>query len=366
MINRIDLLLKKFNGRQGDAFFISDESNVTYLTGFTGEAAYAIISAAGSVVMTDGRYDEQARSECKLNPADIEVCKWFNPVRPDPETILHYLEKFKVKRLMFNDADLSVRKYNTIKNAISSSKLEIEIWPLAGEVEKLRVIKDENEIEYIKKACHIADKALEIVVDKIKEGVTELEIVAMLEYNMKMLGAENISFDTIVLSGKKTSSPHGKPSDKKLEKGDFLQLDFGALYKGYHSDMSRTFIIGEACEKQIKLYEMMLKATIDSTDVLKDGISAKLSDDVVRSVISDEYIECYYPGLGHGVGLDVHEGPSLRNNSEDIIKENNVVTIEPGVYIPGWGGMRIEDTILVTKDGYEVLTKFPRDLRVLV
>lgn len=365
MKNRIQLLLENMKAEKKDAFFISDESNITYLTGFTGEAAYAIISLSGCVLMTDGRYDEQARNECKLNPENIEVAKWFNPKRPDPETISFYLKKFDIEKLMYNDSSLSVRKFNTIKKTIENSGLNIELWPITGEVEKLRAVKDELEIEYIRKACQIADKALEQLTGKIKVGVSELELVANLEYNMKMLGAENISFDTIILSGDKTSSPHGKPSDKRLEKGDFLQIDFGALYKGYHSDMSRTFIIGEASERQIELYNMMLEATVKSTEILKPGITAKVPDDVVRTIITDEYIESYYPGLGHGVGLDVHEGPSLSQSTKDLIEENNVVTIEPGVYVPGWGGMRIEDTILVTKDGYEVLSKFPRELMVL-
>ena len=362
MENRIKILFKNFKLESGDAFFVSDESNVTYLTGFTGEAAYAIISPSGSVLMTDGRYDQQASAECHK---DIIVTKWLNPTRPDPKTIAFYLEKFKIKRLMFNDKSLSFRNYDNFKKNFETSNLDIELWPISGEIEKLREIKNLEEIALIRKACEIADKALELTLDSVKVGVTELQVVATLEYNLKMCGADNISFDTMVLSGNKTALPHGKPSNKKLEDGDFLQFDFGALYKGYHSDMSRTFFVGSVSEKQKKLYEMMLKATVDATDVLKDGITAKYPDDIVRNIISDEYLEYYYPGLGHGVGLDIHEAPSMSATTKDNIKENMIVTIEPGVYVPNWGGMRIEDTILVTKNAYEVLTKFPRELRIL-
>lgn len=362
MKNRIEMLFENFNIQLGDAFFVSDESNVTYLTGFTGEAAYAIISPSGCVLMTDGRYDQQAIGECHEN---IIVTKWLNPTRPDPKTIAVYLEKFKIKRLMFNDKNLSFRNYDIFKKSFGALDLNIELWPISGEIEKLREIKNLEEINFIKKACEIADKALELTLDSVKVGVTELQVVATLEYNLKMCGADNISFDTMVLSGEKTALPHGKPSNKKLEDGDFLQFDFGALYKGYHSDMSRTFFVGSVSEKQKHLYEMMLKATVDATNVLKDGIAAKYPDDIVRKVISDEYLKYYYPGLGHGVGLDIHEAPSMNTTTKDNIKENMIVTIEPGVYIPNWGGMRIEDTILVTKTGYEVLTKFPRELRIL-
>lgn len=359
-MERIKKLLE--NVEPGYGYFVSDESNVKYLSGFMGEAAYLVVSHEGTVLMTDGRYDEQARNECF---EEVEVCKWFNPTRPDPETVYHYVHKYKVQNLMFNDSNLSVRIFNNLDKYFQSKDDSIKMWPVSGDIEKLRMVKDDHEINCLKKACAIADQALHNLLPDIKAGVSELELVGKLEYHMKSLGAENISFDTIILSGKKTSYPHGKPSDKALEVGDFLQVDFGALYKGYHSDMSRTFIIGQASDKQVAFYDMMLKATVDSIDALKPGISCKIPDDVVRSVIDADHLEYYYPGLGHGVGLYVHEGPNLRNNSQDVLAKNHVVTVEPGVYIPGWGGMRIEDTVLITQDGYEVLSKFPRKLMVL-
>lgn len=362
MKNRIKKLFKAQQIEDNMGVFVSNESNVTYMSGFTGEASFLILSKNGHVLMTDGRYDEQARLECG---DEFEVTKWHNPRRPDPETIIHYLKQFKIERLIFNDHDLSFRNYDHLTKALNAANLEVELVPLSGIIESIRSIKEPEEIACLRIACDIADEALKKTVPFIKEGVTELEVVAELEYHLKMSGAENLSFDTIVLSGTKTSFPHGKPSDKKLEKGDFLQLDFGAVHKGYHSDMSRTFIIGEATEKQKSLYQMMLRATLESTDVLRDGISAKVPDAKVREIISEEYIDYYYPGLGHGVGLDVHEEPSMSQTSKQEILAGQVVTIEPGVYVPNWGGMRIEDTILVTRDGYEVLTKYPRVLEVL-
>lgn len=363
MNDKIEVLLKSIDS--GSAMLVTNESNVSYLTGFTGEASYLIVSNEKSIFITDGRYYEQAIKECKNSTSEIIVTKWHGNKKPDYDTIVYYLNELKIKKMMFNDTEVSFRNYTVLKNTLSSKNMSVELWPISGLIENLRTIKTDEEIKYIRKACEIADKALEMLLSDIKIGVSELELVAKLEYNLKISGADNISFDTIILSGTKTSLPHGKPSSKKLEKGDFLQFDFGALYKGYHSDMSRTFIINEATDEQINLYEMMYKATTESTEILKSGIFAKLPDDIVRNIISEEYLKYYYPGLGHGVGLDIHEVPFLSQSSSFELKTRNIITIEPGVYIPNWGGMRIEDTILIKEDGYEVLTKFPRKLMIL-
>lgn len=361
MKHRINKFFESVSINENEGYFVSDESNVTYLSGFSGEASYLILSTKGQVLMTDGRYDAQAIEECP----NFEVTKWHNPTRPDPDTIIHYIKAYGLEKLYFNENSLTFKQFKQLDNAIKHHQMNVELIPISGLVNKLREVKEDIEIEHIKHACKIADRALESLIPHIKIGVSELELVAHLECYMKIYGAENISFDTIILSGIKTSMPHGKPSDKKLESGDFLQIDFGAVYKGYHSDTSRTFIIGEASQEQVELYNMLLKATLESTGVLKNGITAKVPDDTVRQVLSQEALKDYYPGLGHGVGLDVHEGPSMSQTSKDMIRTHNVVTIEPGVYVPGWGGMRIEDTILVTEDGYEVLTHFPRELQVL-
>ncbi len=356
---RIEKLFESIN--EHEAYLISNESNVTYMSGFTGEASYLILSEKGNALLTDGRYDEQARNECP----DFEVTKWHNPRRPDPDTFIHYLKKYDIKKLKFNQNSMTFSQYTSLSNALKHHELEIELIPMSGEVEAIRIVKEDEEIKNLRIACDIADKALESLIPYIKVGVSELELVGQLEYFMKKYGAENISFDTIMLSGTKTALPHGKPSAKVLEVGDFLQIDFGALYKGYHSDMSRTFIIGEASQKQKDIYQMMLDATIAGIEALKGGITAKEPDTAVREVITSEYIDYYYPGLGHGVGLDVHEAPSMSQTSKDMIETGHVVTIEPGVYLPGYGGMRIEDTLLVTETGYEILTKFPRELQIL-
>lgn len=341
-------------------YLVTNESNVTYMSGFTGEAAWLLLSKDCRLLMTDGRYDEQASQECP----DFEVIKWLDNKRYSPNTLASYLKKHQIKTLVFNGNDLSYQVYEAFQKYFKDHALVIEMESETGVIEQLRAVKDEEEISKIKKACQIADQALEATIEMIKPGVSELEIVASLEYHMKMLGAENISFDTIVLSGLKTSLPHGKPSQKKLEKGDFLQLDFGALYKGYHSDMSRTFIIGEASDEQVKIYEMMKKATQAGIEALAEGVSVKAADQAVRELLGT-YEKYYYPGLGHGVGLDVHELPYIGQSSKDQFEIGQVVTIEPGIYIPGYGGMRIEDTVVIREEGYEILTHYPRELQIL-
>ncbi|MBN2796588.1 MAG: aminopeptidase P family protein [Clostridia bacterium] len=362
MLNRIETLFDKWSIQDTEGIFVVNESNVTYMSGFTGEAAYLILSKKGNVLMTDGRYEEQGRSECGDH---FEVTKWHQQKRPDPATILHYLEKFSIKTLYFNEHALTVYHFQTLKKYFEEHHFEIEMKAFKSPLSEMRSVKSKSEIALLRKACQISDLALEKTVPHIKAGMTELEVVALLEYNLKMEGAENLSFDSIVLSGKKTSLPHGKPSDKILEPGDFLQLDFGALYKGYHADMSRTFVISVASEEQIKLYENMLEATLKGTESLRPNILGSVPDQVVRETIKAEYLEYYYPGLGHGVGLDVHEDPNLSQTSIHTLKANQVVTVEPGVYIPNWGGMRIEDTVLITETGYEVLTHYPRHLQIL-
>lgn len=353
---KIEALLKNIDRKCG--LLVSDVTNMRYMSDFSGEASYLVIGHQGQALLTDQRYDAQAREE-----TDFDVDVWMNNQRPDPETILKYCKKYGIEKLMFNDASLSFRHYDQL-NKYFNFHSDITLHPMSGLIEPLRLVKSDYEVECIRKACQIADEALHKTTDMIKVGVSELEIVATLEYHMKCLGAENISFDTIVLSGEKTAYPHGKPSQKKLESGDFLQIDFGALYKGYHSDMSRTFIIGAVSKEKENLYQLMLTSTNQAIEAIKDGVAASYIDQVARMGLG-EFETYYYPGLGHGVGMDIHELPFLSHNSEEILKTNEVITIEPGVYIPGFGGMRIEDTVLVTENGYEILTLFPKHMMIL-
>jgi len=357
-MNRIHKLIEKMSAAGIDGYLITSESNVTYLSGFTGDSSTLLVSPKGCVFFTDGRYTEQAEMECHK---DIKVIKWLENKRNGIESYGKFVSDLAITSLGIEGDYINFTLYSRLNQGLDG----VEMKSVTGLVETLRMVKDQDEINALRTASEISDKALELTVPYIKAGVTEMELIARLEYNLKMNGAEGLSFDSMILSGTKTSLLHGNPDSKQLEKGDFVLFDFGALYKGYHADMSRTFVIGHADEKQKELYEIIKRAEMESIQTLKAGITGKVPDDKVRSIIPEKYIEYYYPGLGHGVGLQVHEDPFLGATSEFVLEEGMTVTVEPGIYIPGYGGLRIEDTVLVKKDSYEIFNKFPRELTVL-
>jgi Xaa-Pro aminopeptidase len=357
-MTRISGLLQILKEKEIDGLFTSSVANITYLTGFTGDSSRLFVSKERCVLMTDGRYTEQAGNEC---PPEVEVFKWIDNKRYAEETYQHIINVPYIKKLGIEGNILTVVEYDILKNSLTG----IELVSINGVVEKLRQLKEDYEIECLHTACAISDKALEDTIPFIKEGVSELALAARLEYHLKTNGAENLSFDTLIISGSRSSLLHGKPSNKKLEQGDLVLFDFGALYKGYHADISRTFILGKASEQQKEVYSIIQRAQMEAVNSLKPDISSLIPDQMVRSIIPDKYIEYYYPGLGHGVGLQIHEEPFLGKDHDDILRKNMTITIEPGVYIPEWGGIRIEDTVVITENGTKSLTCFPRELQIL-
>ena len=353
-MNRINKLIASFDELGIDGMLIISVPNITYLTGFTGDASRLIVSKNGCAFLTDGRYTEQADNEVHEG---IEVFKWINDNRYGAETYQKLIDHYEISTLGFESDIMTHAIYQKFQDEV-----KVELKSTSGLIEQQRMIKDEQEIELLKEACRLSDRALELTFPHIKPGVTERELAARLEFNMKMEGADDISFETIILAGKRTSLLHGNPGDIKLQNGDLVQFDFGALFRGYHADMSRAFVVGKASDEQKAFYKMMQKAEMEAIKVLKDGEAGNLTDQVVRNIIPDNFIDHYYPGLGHGVGLEIHEQPFMKNTSDFTLKSGMVVTIEPGVYVPEWGGMRIEDTVLVTDEGYEMLTHFSRDL----
>ena len=353
-MNRIEELRKVLSQYNIDALFVKSESNITYLSGFTGGSSRLIISSDDAVLITDGRYLEQALKECS---EDISVVSWLNDERYSHKTYGHVLRNLCAINLGFQSNELTFSEYTEL------NKLErIELNPLSGIVEPLRQIKSVEEIKKLRTACEISDKALNDTLKIINPGISELELTAELEYNLKINGAENISFDTIVLFGERTSLLHGKPSGRKLEAGDIILFDFGALYQGYHADISRVMMCAKANSKQREMYNIVDKIGINAMNELKSGISAKTIATKTFELIPKEYQKFFYPGMGHGVGLQIHENPFIKYDSEDMILKNMVLTIEPGLYIPGWGGMRIEDTVLITENSCEPLNQFDRRL----
>ncbi|MBI9058316.1 MAG: aminopeptidase P family protein [Labilibaculum sp.] len=349
-MERIQKTLQLLEEQDIYALLVTSESNVTYLSGFTGDSSRLFIANQSCYLITDPRYIEQAKNECHK---DIIVFEWINDKRYNSSTYDFLIKLLKIKNIGFESNHITFQEYSEINgNKVPTQNL----------VEQIRLIKSKDEIENLRKASQISDKALENTLSSIKEGVTEIDIVAELEYNLKKCGADNLSFETMVLSGKRTSLLHGKPSQKRIEKGDLILFDFGALYNGYHADISRSFVLGQANDQQRKIYDCINNAGKLAINSIKEGVEGKEIAEMVRKQIPSEYLEYYYPGIGHGVGLDIHENPFIKDDASFTFQSGMVITMEPGIYIPEWGGLRIEDTLLVTKNGCEPLNLFERNL----
>ena len=357
-MKRVEKLREIIKRESLDGIFLKKKSNVNYISRFPDEGAYVLITLKNNFLFTDGRFIELAKDKAK----GFTVIDWTKYNRNLSKAIIDICNEEEVKNLAFEKDTVTVDFYENLLK--ESNKLNLKLIPKSGLVEELRYIKDEEEIAYIEKACEIGDKSLEQLLKDIKVGVSENDLVGKLEYYIRMNGGQGVGFETILISGKKTSLPHGKPSEKLIENRDFITIDFGVLYKGYTSDMTRTFIVGEPSEKQKHIYNLVKEGQQVGLNTLKAGVSAKEPDDNIRKIIK-EYEKYYYAGIGHGVGLELHEEPFLGNYGNRILEENSVITMEPGLYIPDFGGVRIEDTVVITKEGYKKLTKFPKELMIL-
>ncbi|SHK12378.1 M24 family metallopeptidase [Tepidibacter formicigenes] len=350
MNNRIKKLKEEMKNRDLDAVLIYKPENRRYISGFTGTAGYVLITEDKSIFFTDFRYIQQAASQCK----GFEILEIS---RNKPVT--EYLENMNIKNLGFEDDYMDFSTYSKFTDELKN----IKFIPLKGLMLSLRVVKDEDEINTIAKAASIADEAFKHILTYIKPGISEKDIALELEYFMKKKGATGLSFESIVASGKRSSLPHGVASDKLIEKGDFLTLDFGCIYNGYCSDMTRTIVIGKASDEQKNIYEIVLNAQIKALEAVKPGITGCELDKIARDIITDAgYGDKFGHGLGHGVGLEVHEMPHVNSLGTNPLLPGMVITDEPGIYIPDFGGVRIEDLVVVTKDGYKVLSNSPKEL----
>lgn len=357
-MNRINTIRETMMRKGTEALLITNTSNVTYLSGFKGDSSYLFVMAGQCYLLTDPRYTEQSASECY---EDVEVMLWIDDDRYSPKTYNALIEKHNIKSLAFESDHLSHAEFNHIQKEISVSNLV----PVTGWVEDQRQVKDESEIEILTRACQISDKALELTLPFIKPGISEIELTARLEYNLKTNGADDLSFKSIVLTGARTSLLHGMPGDTKIQSGDLVLFDFGAELNGYHADMSRVFAVGKPSVELSQLYDVAFNIHKVGVESILEGVTGDDIAKVIRKNIPDKFMPYFYPGIGHGVGLDIHEQPFIKNNATFIFKTGMVVTVEPGIYIPGLGGARIEDTVVVTKDSVKSLTHFPRELMVL-
>ncbi len=353
MQNKFSEIIKSKN----DCVIITSPQNRRYFTSFNSSDGFLVITSDETIFFTDSRYIEAAQSQ-------ITACKSVLLKRVS-ETIVPYLKEKNIENIYLETERLTVAELNSLKKVFDFCKVEAK--EVVDEiVNKLRSVKTEKEIEYIKKAQQIAEDAFSHILKFIKVGVTEKEIALELDFYMLSHSAEAVSFETIAVSGKNSSMPHGVPTDKKIENGDFITMDFGAVYNGYHSDMTRTVIVGKPTEKQKEVYETVLKAQKASLTVLKNGITGVEADKVARDIIDAKgYKENFGHGLGHGVGVEIHESPNLSPYSKAILETGNVVTVEPGIYIPDEFGVRIEDMALITENGYINLTNCEKELIIL-
>lgn len=347
---KVEEILQKNNL---DGVLISNGKNMYYVSGFAGETGYVYISSKRHVVITDFRYTIQAEIEAE----GYEIITIGNGGYE--EAINDILKVDGINKLGFESEDMLFATYNKLKDKL----VVAEFLPLADDITRLRRIKTPKELEYIKKAEAIGDTVFTEILDFIKPGMTELEIAARIEYLLKVNGGTTTSFPAIVASGVNSSMPHAVPSQKKIEMGDFLTMDFGCVYNGYCSDMTRTIVIGKASDKQKEVYNTVLKAQMAVLDVIKAGFKGKELDKIARDIIYGAgYEGCFGHGLGHSVGLAIHEGPRLSVSEEDIILAGMTETIEPGIYIKDFGGVRIEDLVVVTETGCENFTHSDKHL----
>jgi Xaa-Pro aminopeptidase len=344
-----DLLQKLSIG----AVLISNGNNMRYISGFAGETGYLYISEKRHAVITDFRYTIQAEMEAE----GYEVITIDNGGYA--AAINNVLKEDKIGRLGFEAEDMLFADYNRLKE-----KLDVkELVPIGHEITNMRRMKTPRELELIKKAEAIGDQVFTEILTFIKPGMTELEIAARIEYLLKLKGGSGLSFNAIVASGVNSSMPHAVPTKKKVEIGDFLTMDFGCVYEGYCSDMTRTIVIGKASDKQKEVYQTVLKAQLAALDFLKAGLKGKEVDKVARDIIYKAgYEGCFGHGLGHSVGLHIHENPRLSMLEEDVIEAGMIETVEPGIYIKGFGGVRIEDLVVVTETGNENFTHSDKNL----
>jgi len=350
-VNRLEKLLASLP-QELDGLYITNEKNIFYLTGFSYTDGYLLVTREESYLMTDFRYIEAAKVEAGNEWKVI----MFSQNRK--EQLSDLLSQNKVRTLGFEGMTLSYEDYETLEKNNPSILLKKTV----GIIEALREFKDESEISDIITAQRIAEKAFDYMLEFIKPEYTETELALELEYQMRKLGAQASAFDIIAVSGKASSMPHGVPRNVKLEKG-FLTFDFGAVYNNYRSDMTRTICIGKADDEMKKVYDTVLEAQNAVLDTIKKDSSLFGLDKVARDIIYRDYKGCFGHGLGHGVGLDIHENPRLSPTAGNKkLTKGHVVTVEPGIYIEGKYGVRIEDMVIYGSDGVKNITVCPKKL----
>lgn len=353
-MRRIEKARELFETFDIDALLVTSSSNRFYLSGFKGSSGVLLITKEDAILVTDFRYKTQAAEQA-------EGYRVVMHTAPIPEEIAKLSKELSIGKLGFEQDNVTYSTYRTYENQLNTD--ETKLVPVTGLIEKLRLIKDESEIKIVKDAASIADAAFSHIIEFIRPGLTEREVSNELEFFMRKNGAISSSFDIIVASGYRSALPHGVASDKIIETGELVTLDFGAYYKGYCSDITRTVAIGNVSDELKEIYQVVYDAQMLGMKGIRPGMTGKEADALTRDyIVSKGYGDYFGHSTGHGIGLDVHEGPALSMKSDTILEPGMLVTVEPGIYVSGLGGVRIEDDALITKDGNESLTSSTKSL----
>lgn len=355
-MSRVERLRAETGLKAGEGLLIQKPSNVFYLSGFAGEGQL-LITASEAAVMTDFRYTEQAGREASGFPVyEISNQRGYDQYTGE------LMEQWGVHTLRYENDYVTVEQFDRMRDAMPG----FSFTPLKGEPEMLRRVKDSGEADSIRKACDISCRAFAYILGEIREGMTEKEIRLKLDFKMLELGGQGLAFDTIVASGENGSLPHAVPGERRVKKGDMITLDFGARYKGYCADMTRTVALGQPSLKMKEIYDIVLNAHLAAEKALAPGKKCRDIDSIARDMIAEKgYGGCFGHGLGHGVGIDIHEMPRLSQTCDETLAVGHIVTVEPGIYVAGLGGVRIENTCLITENGAESFVSAPRELLIL-
>ncbi|RFU61928.1 Xaa-Pro peptidase family protein [Bacillus sp. V59.32b] len=353
-MEKLERFREKMETVQVDGFLITSTYNRRYMTNFTGSAGIVLISRKEAKFITDFRYVEQAGKQAQ----GFEIVQHTGTITDE---VASQAKAMGIKRLGFEQDHVTFASYKVYETAF-----EGELVPVSGLIEKLRLIKTPSEIKILKEAAQIADAAFTHITQYIRPGLTELEVSNELEFFMRKQGAASSSFDTIVASGYRGALPHGVASDKVIEKGELVTLDYGAYYNGYVSDITRTLAVGQPSDELKNIYNIVLEAQLRGMAGIKPGMTGKEADALTRNFIAEKgYGESFGHSTGHGIGLEVHEGPALSVRSETILEPGMAVTVEPGIYVAELGGVRIEDDTIITIQGNESLTHSTKELIIL-
>lgn len=355
-MKNLDKYLSLFSEKDYDGLFLTSSVSRMYCAEFNVDEGAAIVTAKGCRYFTDSRYIETAQKNLK----GFDV-KMVDAQHSYVALINEAIADFGVKTLGFEEERLTVAEFNDYRE-----KLHAELVPCQKDIDAFRVVKEDWEIVRMRQAQEITDKAFAEVCPRIKEGMSEKELCAELIYCLYKNGAEGLSFAPIVVSGPNSSMPHGVPGERKLQKGDFITMDFGVIYKGYCSDMTRTVALGFATDEMKAVYDTVLKAQLAGIAATKAGVTGQQIDGAARKVIADAgYGDCFGHGYGHCLGLEIHESPNCNPRNDKPMPAGAVSSAEPGIYLPDKFGVRIEDVVIITENGCEDITKSPKNLIIL-